>query len=122
MSKATSKEVVRRPIAVRSRAWSLALSRAALKLGLTPNAVSLLSVVFALLAMCSLIWSGRAEPESRTMWLLLAAGSIQLRLLCNMLDGLDALGIGIITSPEVLQLPDDVKAFLQQMETTTAGQ
>lgn len=40
---------------------------------------------------------------------------------CNMLDGLDALGIGVITSPELLKLPDEVKALLQRLETTTAG-
>jgi hypothetical protein len=34
---------------------------------------------------------------------------------CSMLDGLDALGIGVITNPEVLQLPEDVKQFLGQM-------
>ena len=35
---------------------------------------------------------------------------------CSMLDGLDALGIGIITSPELLQLPAEVKALLQSLE------
>lgn len=40
---------------------------------------------------------------------------------CSMLDGFDALGIGIITTPELLKLPDDVKAWLQHLETTTAG-
>jgi len=41
---------------------------------------------------------------------------------CDMLDGLDALSIGIITSADLLKLPEDVKSFLQQLETTTAGQ
>jgi hypothetical protein len=34
---------------------------------------------------------------------------------CNMLDGLDTLGIGVITNPEVLHLPEDVKQFLDQL-------
>lgn len=34
---------------------------------------------------------------------------------CSMLPGLDALGIGVITNPEVLDLPEDVKEALQQM-------
>jgi hypothetical protein len=34
---------------------------------------------------------------------------------CSMLDGLDALGIGVITTPEVLKLPQDVKEFLEQL-------
>jgi hypothetical protein len=40
---------------------------------------------------------------------------------CNMLDGLDALGIGVITSPEVLQLPEEVKVLLQRLDTTVAS-
>ena len=31
---------------------------------------------------------------------------------CAMLDGLDALGIGVITNPEILALPEEVKAVL----------
>jgi hypothetical protein len=34
---------------------------------------------------------------------------------CTMLDGLDALGIGIITNPEVITLPEDVKQLLQRL-------
>lgn len=34
---------------------------------------------------------------------------------CSMLPGLDALGIGVITNPEVMGLPEDVKEALQQM-------
>ena len=36
---------------------------------------------------------------------------------CSMLDGLDALGIGVITNPEVLQLSDDVKRLLDQLSS-----
>ena len=32
---------------------------------------------------------------------------------CSMLPGLDALGIGVITNPEVMALPEDVKQLLQ---------
>jgi hypothetical protein len=34
---------------------------------------------------------------------------------CSMLDGLDALGIGVITTSEILHLPEDVKAWLEQI-------
>jgi hypothetical protein len=34
---------------------------------------------------------------------------------CKMLEDLDALGIGIITNPEVLQLPEAVKQVLQRL-------
>ena len=32
-----------------------------------------------------------------------------------MLEGLDGLGIGVITHPEVLHLPDEVKQFLERL-------
>ena len=34
---------------------------------------------------------------------------------CSMLPGLDALGIGVITNPEVMELPDDVKQLLERL-------
>ena len=40
---------------------------------------------------------------------------------CSMLDDLDALGIGVITSAELLQLPEEVKELLQQLETAAAS-
>lgn len=40
---------------------------------------------------------------------------------CDMLDDLDALGIGIITSPELLELPDEVKALLRRLESTASA-
>jgi hypothetical protein len=39
---------------------------------------------------------------------------------CNMLDGLDALGIGVITSADLLQLPAEVKALLEEMDDNAA--
>lgn len=35
---------------------------------------------------------------------------------CDMLDGLDALGIGVLTNPELLHLPADVKRVLARIE------
>lgn len=34
---------------------------------------------------------------------------------CTMIDGLDALGIGVITNPEILQLPQEVKDVLARL-------
>lgn len=42
---------------------------------------------------------------------------------CDMLDGLDALGIGIVTTSELLRLPEDVKDLLEELEPApTASQ
>jgi hypothetical protein len=39
---------------------------------------------------------------------------------CRMLDGLDALGIGVITNPELLRLPGEVKELLDRLEPQAA--
>lgn len=75
----------RRPLKTRSQPWAPALARALLRLRLTPNGVSVIGIFFALGAGALLAWG------TQCWWcLLLAAGGIQLRLLCNMLDGLMA--------------------------------
>jgi phosphatidylglycerophosphate synthase len=76
----------RRPIKTRSRAWAHRVSGMLIRAGLTPNQVSLLGVVFGLGAGALLVWRA-----ARPLWLIIAAGCIQLRLLCNMLDGLMAI-------------------------------
>jgi len=75
----------RRPLASRSTAWARSLSRALTASGVSPNAISVISIVFAavgaFLLMCLRTPAG----------LILAALCIQLRLLCNLLDGMVAI-------------------------------
>jgi hypothetical protein len=40
---------------------------------------------------------------------------------CDMLDGLDALGIGIVTTPELLLLPEEVKDLLEDLEPVSTA-
>jgi hypothetical protein len=40
---------------------------------------------------------------------------------CDMLDGLDALGIGIVTTSDLLRLPEDVKDLLEDLEPVTTA-
>lgn len=81
----------RRPI--RSRTWSVFRNAAArlASAGVTPNAISLASIVFGVAAGAALAATSRAEGETvvRLLWL---AGAllVQLRLICNLLDGLVA--------------------------------
>lgn len=79
----------RRPLKTRDKSWPKTLARSLVKLRLTPNAVSVLSIVFAGLV----CWALAAYAEC---WiaLLLAAVGIQARLLCNLLDGLMAVEFG----------------------------
>lgn len=75
----------RRPLASRSTRWAAFLSTAAVRLGLTADVISILSLVFALAGSASLLWL----PAP---WNLLGcAAGIQLRLLCNLLDGMVAI-------------------------------
>jgi phosphatidylglycerophosphate synthase len=80
----------RRPLKTRQRAWAQGLARMLTRAGVAPNAISLASLVFALAAGVCLARTAAAEGTSRQALLLAAAACIQLRLLCNMLDGLVA--------------------------------
>lgn len=78
----------RRPLASRSTRWAQLLSRAVMRAGVRPDAISMLSVVFALVGAAVLL-SPHWVPEP---WnLLICAACVQLRLLCNLLDGMVAI-------------------------------
>jgi phosphatidylglycerophosphate synthase len=75
----------RRPLASRSTRWAAFLSTAAVRIGLTADGISVMSLVFAAAGSAGLLWL----PAP---WNLLAcAAGIQLRLLCNLLDGMVAI-------------------------------
>jgi phosphatidylglycerophosphate synthase len=75
----------RRPLASRSTRWAAYLSTAAVRMGLSADGISILSLVFAAAGSAALLWL----PAP---WNLLAcAAGIQLRLLCNLLDGMVAI-------------------------------
>jgi phosphatidylglycerophosphate synthase len=60
-------------------------------MGVAPNAISVASLVFAIFAALALAQSGAATGPLRVVLLLAAAALIQLRLLCNLLDGMVAI-------------------------------
>jgi len=97
----------RRPIATRETGWARALAAAIARTGLTANAISVLGAVFALVAGCAFLAS--AGPGWRA-WLVVAALGIQLRLLCNMLDGMVAVEHGRATPVGALynDVPDRI--------------
>jgi phosphatidylglycerophosphate synthase len=82
----------------RQRAWAQGLARALTRAGVAPNAISTASLVFAAAAGVCLAWTGRADGFARQALFLAAAACIQLRLLCNMLDGMVAIEGGRRTS------------------------
>ncbi|HYM74533.1 MAG TPA: CDP-alcohol phosphatidyltransferase family protein [Candidatus Dormibacteraeota bacterium] len=81
----------RRPLKTRQRAWAQGLARVLTRAGVAPNAISLASLVFAIGAGICLGLTSRATLIPHAALFLIAAACIQLRLLCNMLDGLVAI-------------------------------
>lgn len=94
----------RRPIAARATGWARALSTALARSSITPNQISLISMFFAAVGAIVLVWG--FSPWG----LLLAAICVQLRLLCNLLDGMVAVECGKQTATGGLynEFPDRV--------------
>lgn len=85
MAKLGVPEPDRRPIAARGAGWTRWLLRLLLATPITPNAISLASVLFAALGAWALV-----EAPARPGLFLAAALAVQLRLVCNLMDGLVA--------------------------------
>lgn len=92
----------RRPIAARGSGPAQGLTAWLLRTPITPNQISLASIGFAALGAAALL----AGPA----WLWLAALGVQLRLLCNLMDGMVAVegGRGSPVGPLYNEVPDRV--------------
>jgi phosphatidylglycerophosphate synthase len=88
----------RRPLKTRSRPTAAALAAALRQRGVRPNHVSLAGVAFALFAAGAFIALPHASAPLQAALLVGAAAAIQLRLACNLLDGLLAVE-GKLASP-----------------------
>ena len=104
----------RRVLATRARAWPRAIASMLARAGVTPNQVSLASMVFAAAAAGAFYMAGARIGSGATPWLVAAAAGIQLRLLCNLLDGLLAIEGGLKTKTGDLynEVPDRVADIL----------
>ena len=104
----------RRALATRSAGWARALARGLAATGIQPNAVSIASVGFALFAGTAYYFSAGTPREARAALLLAAAACIQVRLLCNLLDGLLAVEEGLKSGTGEIfnDLPDRVSDVL----------
>jgi len=104
----------RRPIKTRSAWWAQAIARGLVRLGVSPNQVSVASIAFALIGAVLLICEARGSAS--VLPLIITAVCIQLRLLANMLDGLIAVEGGRQTKTGELynEIPDRIAdvAFL----------
>jgi phosphatidylglycerophosphate synthase len=94
----------RRPLASRTTRWATTLAAAAVRAGLSADGISIFSLVFSVAGAGALLLLPRP-------WNLLAgAVGIQLRLLCNLLDGMVAIEGGKKSRVGVLynEVPDRV--------------
>jgi len=104
----------RRPLKTRGKAWARALASWLARRQVSPNAISVASIVCAAAAGAALVaWPYTGEWH-RPALLIAAAAGIQLRLLCNMLDGMVAVegGLRSPTGDLYNEVPDRISDSL----------
>ena len=107
----------RRPIAARGQGWAKALSSVLARCAITPNQISVLSVVFAGAGAAVLVW------KPTLVGFFACAACVQLRLLCNLLDGMVAVEGGKQTPTGTLynEFPDRIADSLLLVGLGTAA-
>jgi len=105
-----SKGLARRPLKSRSTRWAARCAQILIRLSVRPNHISILSIVFAALAGASFLLLNRFDGSAQIVLYLTAAVCIQLRLLCNLLDGMVAIEGGFHSSSGDVfnELPDRI--------------
>lgn len=103
----------RRPLTSRNSAWAARLASWAVQKGLTPNQISQASMGFAALGFL-LYWLSTNGGFLQFPALLLAAATLQARLVCNLIDGMVAIegGRGAKDGPFWNEAPDRVSDLL----------
>ncbi|MEP2641552.1 CDP-alcohol phosphatidyltransferase family protein [Roseobacter sp.] len=98
----------RRPLNSRSTKWAQFITRRLAAAQITPNQISAASLVFATLAGLSFAGVAWSEGVLRVVLLVAAGVLVQLRLLCNLFDGMVAIeaGQGAPTGPFWNEVPD----------------
>ncbi len=81
----------RRPLKIRDQQLMRRFAAWLSRRSVTPNQISVLSVVFALGGGAALVMAGQTLAGERSLWFVAAALLIQLRLLCNLFDGMVAM-------------------------------
>jgi phosphatidylglycerophosphate synthase len=101
---------MRRPLQSRQSRWATTLAGWLTHRRVTPNTISLASVVVSALAGGCLAATGSVRNVSPAPLLVIAAVAIQLRLLCNLLDGMVAIEGGMKTTSGELynDVPDRI--------------
>lgn len=101
----------RRPIKSRSNPFMVRLAKWLSQKNITPNQISLFSMLPAFIAMIALaLWQVSPQIWIQISLLVIAIAGIQLRLLCNLVDGMVAIEGGKVTPAGELfnEVPDRV--------------
>ena len=88
-------QLARRPVPARDTGWAHRTVPKLQPLGLTPNQISIASVIFAAIAAACFVASAQVADGPRIVLLLIAAAMMPLRLLCNLFDGMLAVEGGM---------------------------
>lgn len=104
----------RRPIASRNTRWAKAIAQRLVALSITPNHISQSSMIAAALAGGAFFFAGRSDNWMHPACLLAAALFCQLRLLCNLFDGMVAVegGRAEADGPFWNEFPDRIADLL----------
>ncbi|WP_077961436.1 CDP-alcohol phosphatidyltransferase family protein [Ensifer adhaerens] len=104
----------RRPLASRNTRWAQAIARRLASMSITPNRISQASMLAAALGGLSFWLAGETEDGSRAALYIAAALFCQMRLLCNLFDGMVAVegGKGEADGPFWNEFPDRVADIL----------
>lgn len=105
----------RRPIKSRSNPLMIRLAKWLSHKNITPNQISLFSIVPAFIAMIALsLWQVSSLLWIQILLLIVAIAGIQCRLLCNLIDGMVAIEGGKVTPAGELfnEVPDRVSDTL----------
>ena len=84
----------RRPLASRNTRWARSIARWLAATSVTPNQISMASIAAAAVAGACFWLAGQVDGGTRATLLVAAAAFCQLRLLCNLFDGMVAIEAG----------------------------
>jgi phosphatidylglycerophosphate synthase len=110
MTKLPYDPIDRRPIESRNTGWAQAVTQILVKLGVSPNSISILGMLAAVAAGVAFYSTQVAtETSQRALWFF-AGVLCQVRLLCNLFDGMVAVKCGIASPKGELynEVPDRV--------------
>jgi phosphatidylglycerophosphate synthase len=98
----------RRPLGTRNTAWAVRLAGWAVLQGFSPNQISRISVGFAAIGLLFFSLAPLGPGVVQSLLLILAAVTIQARLVCNLIDGMVAVegGQGAKDGPFWNEAPD----------------